>query len=587
MTTLTQALSAKLGPAFDALGLEPALGRVERSARPDLAPFQCNGAMAAAKALKKNPREIAQTLADRLAGDPDIAMVEIAGPGFLNLTPTDAVYDARAAALAADPRAGAAQLDAPRRILIDFGGPNVAKPMHVGHVRSSVIGDCLQRLYRFRGDTVTSDVHLGDWGLQMGHLITELEDERPELPYFATDAAEPFPAESPVDLDDLARLYPQASAKAKADPARMDRSRKATAKLQAGHAGYRALLAHFIAVSKAGLKRDFARMGVFFVLWKGEADAESLIPDMVADLKARGVAELSEGAWIIRVAEPTDKKELAPMILVSSEGAALYGTTDLATILDRKQALDPDLSLYVVDQRQREHFEQVFRAAEKAGYGERARFEHVGFGTVNGPDGKPFKTREGGVMRLADLLAMAEDAARSRLAEAGLGQDLGDDGLAAVARQVGLAAIKFADLQNQRTTNYVFDLDRFTAFEGKTGPYLLYAAVRVKSVLRKAAEAGVEPGPIAVRAEAERGLVLALDGFERALAQAYDKKAPHILCDHAYGLATAFSSFYANCPILGAETDAAKGSRLALAALALRQLERTLDILGLEAPERM
>ncbi|MCG8442408.1 MAG: arginine--tRNA ligase [Caulobacterales bacterium] len=587
MPSLLEALSARVGAAFEARGLEGALGRVVRSSRPELAPFQCNGAMAAAKRAKANPRDIAGDVLAELSGEPLIAEAEIAGPGFINLTPADGAVSERAAALADDPRAGAGRVAAPRRVVIDFGGPNVAKPMHVGHLRSAVIGDCLQRLFRFRGDEVVSDVHLGDWGLQMGHLITELEEEQPELVYFQADAEGPFPDTPPVTLEDLARLYPAGSAKAKADPERLARARRATAELQAGRAGYRALLDHFIEVSKAGLKSDYADLDVAFDLWKGESDVDPLVPELVEDFKTRGVAREDAGAWIVPVARESDKKEAPPLILVSSEGSALYATTDLATILDRVRALAPDLMLYVVDQRQAQHFEQVFRAADAAGLIDESALEHIGFGTVNGTDGKPFKTREGGVLRLADLLASAQDSARARIGEAGLAADLDGEEGEAVARLVANAAIKFADLQNHRMTNYVFDLDRFMSFEGKTGPYLLYAAVRVKSLLRRASEAGGAPGPIAVAAPEERALVYELDAFDAALAGAYDKRAPNIVCDHAYGLAGAFSKFYASCPVLAAPDAATRDSRLALAALTLKQLELALDLLGIATPDRM
>lgn len=588
MPSIAEQLSDRLGDAFASLELPRELGRVTPSKQnPEIFPFQCNGAMPAAKQAKKNPRELAQAILDALSGDALIEAAEIAGPGFINLRPAPAAINARAAEIAADDRAGAPLTPAPKTIMIDFGGPNVAKPMHVGHLRSSVLGDSLQRLFRFRGDTVVSDIHLGDWGLQMGHLITELQDEQPDLPYFDAAIEDGYPAEPPVTIEDLARLYPQASARAKADPERLERSRTATAELQAGRPGYRALLRHFIDVSVAALKRDFGALGVHFDLWKGESDVDPLIPAMVEDFKTRGVAEQSEGAWVVRVAREGDKKELAPLILVTSGGASLYGTTDLATILDRKQSVGPDLTLYVVDLAQSDHFEQVFRAAEIAGLAPEGSLEHVKFGTVNGPDGKRLRTRDGGTFRLADLISSAIERADERLKEAGLAADVGAEEHDRVARMVGLAAIKFADLQNYRTTNYVFDLDRFTSFEGKTGPYLLYAAVRVKSLMRRAGEAGVSAGPIRAEAAEERDLVLALDAFGAALDQACDNRAPNAICDHAFTLAQAFSKFYSACPILSAEDDTVKASRLALAQATLKQLELCLSLLGLEAPERM
>lgn len=587
MPSIADQLSGVLGDAFASLELPRELGRVSPSTRPELGPFQCNGAMPAAKQAKKNPRELAQAVLDAISGHALIEKADIAGPGFINLTPVQSAYDLRAAEIAADQRAGAPQTEEPKKVLIDFGGPNVAKPMHVGHLRSSVLGDSLQRLLRFRGDDVVSDIHLGDWGLQMGHLITELQDEQPDLVYFDADFAGEYPSEPPVDIEDLARLYPLASQKAKSDAERLERSRAATAELQAGRRGYRILLHHFINVSVAALKQDFGALGVHFDLWKGESDVDPLIEGMVADFKDRGIAEQSDGAWVVRVARDGDKKELAPLILVTSSGASLYGTTDLATILDRKKEVGPDLTLYVVDLAQSDHFEQVFRAADKAGLAPEGSLEHVKFGTVNGKDGKRLRTRDGGTFRLADLISSAIERADERLKEAGLAADVGAEEHARVARMVGLAAIKFADLQNYRTTNYVFDLDRFTSFEGKTGPYLLYAAVRVKSLMRKAEREGVAAGAIKVAAAEETDLVLALDAFGAALGQACENRAPNAICDHAFTLAQAFSKFYSACPILGAADDATKASRLALAQATLKQLELCLDLLGLEAPERM
>lgn len=587
MPSILEQLSGSLGAAFEAVGLPRDLGQVAESDRPDLAPYQCNGAMAAAKIAKKAPRAVAEEVAAAFAGlEPDVS-VEIAGPGFLNLTPPGDLYAARANVIAGDPRTGAAKLDAPRTVMIDFGGPNVAKPMHVGHLRSSVIGDSLQRLFRFRGDTVISDIHLGDWGYQMGLLVTELEDEQPDLPYFDESLSGPYSDAPPVTIEDLSRLYPQAAAKAKEDEARAARARKATAELQAGRPGYRALLQHFINVSIAALKADFDALGVTFDLWKGESDVNDLVPEVVELFKDKAIAEESEGALIVRVAEEGEKKELAPLILVSSQGSALYATTDLATILDRRKRYDPDLILYVVDLGQSDHFEQVFRAAVKADLAEQGGLEHIKFGTVNGPDGKRLRTRAGGTFRLADLIGEAYGRAKARLEEAGLGAELSEAEFDRVARLVANAEIKFADLQNFRTTNYIFELDRFVSFEGKTGPYLLYQAVRIKSVMRKAADRGIEPGPILAGTREEQALIRRLDGFEAALGRAYELRAPNHVCEHVYALAQAFSAFYAACPILPEEDAALRASRLALAETVLRQLELGLALIGLEAPERM
>ena len=595
-------MSAAASAAFEGMGLEARWGEVRRSDKPELADFQCNGAMGAAKAAKKNPREIAAEIATTLKAHDMVLSAEVAGPGFINIRVSDAALSHRAADVLADAKAGAELAPDPQVTVIDFGGPNVAKPMHVGHLRSAVIGDTLVRLLRFLGDTITGDVHLGDWGLQMGHLVTELYDEQPDLVYFDAAYDGEYPKEPPVTIEDLARLYPAASAKAKADAARNERSQKAVAELQAGRLGYRVLLQHFIDVSVAALKVDYAFLNVEFDLWKGESDVDHLIPGLVERFKASDLAREDDGAWIVDVArdgenvpvekngKTTLKNPMPPIMLVNSRGGTGYHTTDLATIDDRMTTLTPtpERMLYVVDQRQALHFEQVFRAADRLGLIDEDRLEHIGFGTVNGPDGKPFKTREGGVLRLSDLNAMALAEAEKKIAEAGkLPEDMGAEERKAVAEHVALASLRFSDLQNTRTSNYIFDLDRFTSFEGKTGPYLLYAAVRIKSLLRRADAEGHALGEVQIADDAERALVLQLDGFSTSLLVAREKRMPHVLCEHVYNLAQAFSAFYGALPI-AAETDPAmRASRLALAAAVLKQLETGLGILGIKVPERM
>jgi arginyl-tRNA synthetase len=610
---LKRSLSEAAAAAFQAAGLSPDFGRVTASDRPDLADFQCNGALAAAKSAKRNPREIAVQVVDILKTDPRLASVEIAGVGFINMRVSSDALSTRANEIAADPRAGAEPLAAPRRVLVDYAGPNVAKPMHVGHLRASIIGESVKRLYRFRGDDVVGDAHFGDWGFQMGLLISAIMEEDAfirallerlvEAPrgFSAADEAKVM-AEfaSRVTLEDLDRLYPAASQRQKDDPEFKEKARKATAELQNGRFGYRLLWRHFVNISRVALEREFHALGVDFDLWKGESDVQDLIAPMVRQLEVKGLLVDDQGARIVRVARPgeTKKKKLPdgsvvevespdPLLVVSSEGSAMYGTTDLATILDRRKTFDPHLILYCVDQRQADHFEQVFRASYLAGYAEPGGLEHIGFGTMNGSDGKPFKTRAGGVLKLHDLIEMAREKARERLREAGLGAELSEEAFEDTAHKVGIAALKFADLQNFRGTSYVFDLDRFTSFEGKTGPYLLYQSVRIKSILRKAAEQKVVSGPIVVGEPAERDLTLLLDAFEGALSEAYDKKAPNFIAEHAYKLAQTFSKFYAACPILGADEPAIRASRLALAETTLRQLELALNLLGIEAPERM
>ena len=581
MTDLKTSLGEAVGAAFAAEGVDKALARVTASDRPDLADFQSNGALAAAKALKANPRELAAKVAERLAADPRLSSVEVAGPGFINMKLSNAALAQRAAEVAADEDLAGASRVEPRKVVIDYGGPNVAKPMHVGHLRSAIIGESLKRLFRLRGDEVTGDAHFGDWGFQMGLLITACGDEG-LADAFMAEGDGPFPAETPVTLADL------------------DRARKATAELQGGRPGYRALWSHFVAVSREALKREYDDLSVDFDLWNGESDADPLMDEMIADLKAKGLLVEDDGAQVVHVARDgeTRKKKLAdgsvieapsppPLLVISSEGSAMYGTTDLATILDRKKSIGPDLILYVVDERQAEHFEQVFRAAYLAEYAPEKSLEHLGFGTMNGADGKPFKTRAGGVLKLRDLIDQATEKARERLHEAKLGDDLPAAEFEDIAHKVAVAALKFSDLSNNRTTSYVFDLDRFMSFEGKTGPYLLYQAVRVKSLLRKAAEQGVALAPIVIEEAAERDLALTLDAFDAATADAYDKRSPNLIAEHAYRLAQSFSKFYAACPILVAPDEATKGSRLALAAATLHQLETALRLLGIETPERM
>lgn len=591
--TVLDHLNLAIRAAFETLDYPAEFANVVVSARPDLAPFQCNAAMSVAGFFKKqgapkNPRDIASAIVSELDANSDIAGLEIAGPGFINIHPSDGLITQAAAQLADDATTGIVTAAKPMTVMVDYGGANVAKPMHVGHLRSAVLGEAIKRLFRAQGHQVIGDVHMGDWGLQMGHLVSELEIEQPDLPYFDPEFSGDYPAQSPVTMEDLARLYPLASNKAKSDPERLARSRRATAELQSGRRGYRALLDHFIAVSVAALKVGYGSLNVEFDLWKGEAAVDPLIPDMIDSLIKAGIAHDSDGALIIDVATDSDKKEMPPVILRASSGAVLYHTTDLATLIDRKAEYDPDLILYVVDQRQALHFQQVFRAAVKAGWYRAEAMEHIGFGTMNGKDGKPFKTREGGVLRLDDLIAMAEEAAIERLTDVGIGKDFSDDEMADIAHKIAVAALKFADLQNQPLTNYVFDLERFTSFEGKTGPYLLYAAVRIKSILRKAAAAGFAAGDITPEHATEKALVLTLDSFGRAVDGAAHKRSAHILCEHIFSLAQSFSRFYTECPILQDSTPAqVKASRLALAQTTLRQLETGLDILAIAVPDRM
>jgi arginyl-tRNA synthetase len=582
-------LSERFGAAFAALGLDAAWGLVVASQRPELAQFQCNGALGAAKQTDRNPRDLAAEVVDGVS-DPDaFAALDVAGPGFINITVTDPVLADYTQAMADDPHLGINQADPPLRVLVDYGGPNMSKSMHVGHLRASIIGQSLKRLLRLVGHQVDGDIHIGDWGLPVGQLITELELRAPELPYFDPDSTGPYPAESPVTLDDLSEMYPAAVKRTAGDPDEAERARKATFDLQNGRPGYLALWRHFHDVSVAEERRDFEELGVDFELWRGESTVRDRLAPLIERLRDDDdlVVE-SEGALIIEVAEDTDTRDMPPLLLTRSDGSYLYSTTDLATLEQRAEE-GYDLVLYVVDARQGLHFDQVFRAARRSGIaGDGLDMEHIAFGTMNGPDGKPFKTREGGVLRLADLMSIVTDAATERLADADIAQDYSKEERAAVATAVGLAALKYGDLSNHRTSNYQFDIDRFTSFEGKTGPYLQYGAVRIQSILRRAIEAGLVAGPIvAPSVDQERDLMLRLLRLPEVVDRAIELRAPNVVAEYTYELANDFNRFYEACHILREEDPARQASWLALVELTLRVLEVLLHTLGIEVPERM
>lgn len=588
MTSLIQTLSQIVGDAFVAEGLDAAMGAVRVSDRPDLAQFQCNGAMMAAKAAKKNPRAVADAISARLSANPMFAKIEIAGPGFINLVLTDEYLSSFANGLKGDDRFGAAPFAAGKTMVLDYGGPNVAKAMHIGHLRPCIIGDCLRRMAIFAGYKAIGDVHLGDWGTPMGMILSELEINHPEWPYFDANFTGPYPAEPPVTMADLEVIYPRAANACKDDPARMDAARQATVELQDGRAGYRALWKHFVDVSIAGVKRNYDLLGVHFDLWKGEADSHPYIAPMVDDLRQRGIAIEDNGAVIVPVKTEDDQKEIPPLILYKRDGAVMYGTTDLATIVERVKDFNPDKIVYVVDQRQSLHFEQVFRAARIGAIVRNdVELTHAGFGTMNGADGKPFKTRAGGVMRLEDMIGMARDAVVEQMKSANVAQDMDDAAKDKVALQVAVAAIKFADLQNQRQSDYIFDLNRFTSFEGKTGPYLQYQAVRIKSLLKKAADQGFKPSETITVNDEGRALILLMAEWPETVDMALRNYTPHVLCDFVYRMANAYSSFYGNYHILSESDEGLRSSRLALSALTFKHIELALNMLGIDVPERM
>jgi arginyl-tRNA synthetase len=568
-----------LADAFAACGLETGGVRAVPAQRPELGDLQCNAIMALAGRLKRPPRELADAVAAKLGSLDDFADVNVAGPGFINLRLSNSLLSHFASAQATAPRGGILP-QPPETIVIDFGGPNVAKPLHVGHLRSLVLGESLRRILQAQGHRVIGDVHLGDWGLQMGMLISEALVLWPEV---AEDG--PWRADPPFDMQTLQELYPRVAAASKADPARMAIARAATADLQAGSERHMRIWEVIRRVSLEAQARDFATLDAHFDELLGESHVQPLIPDMVADLVSRGVAVRSDGALVIEVAQEDDESPMPPLLLEKSDGASLYATTDLATIVDRRQRHHPARIVYVVDQRQSLHFAQVFRAAKVAGFADGIELIHVGFGTVNGADGKPYKTRDGGVAQLRDLLADALDKARARQAGDTSRGDPEED--AALAATIGIAAVKFADLSTYRTSGYVFDAERMVSFEGRTGPYVQYACVRISSILEKAAREGAVAGGIEVREQSERQLVLLCARFHDVVESSASRYAPNEIADFAYELAQTFSRFYAECPVLGASKATERASRLALAELTLGVLTVALDLLGIRVPARM
>lgn len=585
MEKLIDKLTAAVSEAFAQAGYDPACGKVTVSNRPDLCEFQCNGAMPAAKAAHKAPIVIAGEVAALLQDSAVFASAEAVNPGFLNLRLREDYLAAHVEEMRRSERPGVADNAEQRTVVLDYGGPNVAKPLHIGHLRSAIIGESIKRIYRYFGNTVIGDIHLGDWGLQMGLIIAELRERQPELPYFDDDFTGEYPKEAPFTISELEEIYPTASAKSKTDEAFAKKAHEATYFLQNHKRGYYALWQHIMAVSVTDLKRNYENLNVSFDIWKGESDAEAYIPPMLEKLEARGILQESEGARVIPVAREDDKKEIPPCILVKSDGATLYATTDLATIVQRMEDYRPDKILYLTDKRQSLHFEQVFRAAKKSGIvPDGTQLQHIGFGTMNGKDGKPFKTRSGGVMRLETLIADITDYVEKKILE---NQTLSPEEAAQTAKIIAVAALKYGDLSNLATKDYIFDLERFSAFEGNTGPYLLYTIVRIKSILSRydGEPAGLSIAP-ADSAEA-KVLQLELAQMPDQLAMAYRDSAPNTVCAYAYELAGAVNKFYHETRILTEPDAARKQGYVALIAFAKRVLEECIDLLGFSAPERM
>ena len=595
MKKILDLITDEVTKAFTECGYDAKYAKVTLSNRPDLCEYQCNGAMAAAKEYKKAPFMIADEVVEKLAVNPMFAMAESVKPGFLNLKIDEAYLADYVAKMQEDEgRFGCEKTEAPKTIMIDYGGPNVAKPLHVGHLRSAIIGESVKRIGKFMGHNVIGDVHLGDWGLQMGLIITELKQRRPELVYFDDTYTGEYPEEAPFTISELEEIYPTASKKSKEDETYKEAAMQATFELQHGKRGYQALLKHILNVSVTDLKRNYANLNVSFELWKGESDAQPYIPDMVQKMKDDGFAYISDGALVVDVKEDTDTKEIPPCMILKSDGASLYNTTDLATMVWRMKDYNPDELIYVVDKRQELYFTQVFRCARKTGIVKpETELKFLGFGTMNGKDGRPFKTRDGGVMRLEHLISGINEEMLAKIQEnqktkenLGISTEEAEN----TAKMVALAAIKYGDLSNQASKDYIFDIDRFTSFEGNTGPYILYTIVRIKSILNKYHGLGKDDSGAVIEAahsKSEKDLMLELSKFNAVMESAFEETAPHKICSYIYGLANAFNSFYHGTKIMSEENETVQKSYIRLLELTKSVLETCIDVLGFSAPERM
>ena len=587
MKTVIEVLSDIFMKAFENAGFDADLGRVVVSARPDLCQYQVNGAMGAAKLYHKAPFMIANDVLAQVKENDIIEKVEVVNPGFINITVKDKFVSSYMQDMLNASDCGFEKTENPKTVVIDYGGPNVAKTLHVGHLRSAVIGEALKRMNRFYGHKVVADVHLGDFGLQMGLIIHELSLRQPNLPYFDENYDGEYPKEAPFDIKDLGEIYPYASAKSKEDEEYLTAARNATVELQKGRRGYRALWKHIMNISLPDLKRNYQRLDVDFDLWLGESDVESYIPDMVAEMKKEGFAYLSEGALVVDVKEESDSQPIPPCIVLKSDGSAIYETTDLATLVQREKDFHPDRVMYVVDKRQFLHFERVFRCAKKTEIvPSNTELSFIGFGTVNGKDGKPFKTRAGGTMKLSDMIDMVEDAVHVKDEE-----NMAPEEVKELAKIIGLAAIKYGDLMNPTESNYIFDLDKFTSFEGNTGPYILYTMVRIKSILAKLNEknSGVMNNVkfADFTCDSERDLALTLTRFSHTVKEAVKKDAPSMICSYIYEISNKFNVFYHDKKILAEEDETVLSSLVALITLTLNVLNICTNLLGFKAPEKM
>lgn len=588
MKKVIEILQEELSAAFEKAGYDKKYAKVGVSNRPDLCQYQCNGALAAAKEYHKAPIQMANEVVEFLKDSESFKEIAAQAPGFINMSVSDRFLADYINKMAASETLGLDKAENPETIVIDYGGANVAKPLHVGHLRSAVIGESIKRTARYLGHKVIGDVHLGDWGLQIGLIITELKHRKPELVYFDESFDGEYPTEPPFTMSDLEEIYPYASGYSKEHPEYKEEAQTATAELQSGRKGYLALWQHIINVSVADLKKIYTKLNVEFDLWKKESDAQPYIPQMVQDMKDGGYAHIDQGALVVDVKEETDTKEIPPCMILKSNGATLYNTTDLATIVERRRLFDPDEIIYVVDKRQSLYFEQVFRCARKTKIiGEDVKLEFVGFGTMNGKDGKPFKTRDGGVLRLEKLLEDVNEQVLDKMKDRDMDKNMIDD----AAAKISLAAIKYGDLSNQASKDYIFDVDRFTSFEGNTGPYILYTIVRTKSLLAKVKaqnitvdeKSAIEPAD----SKSETDMMLALTKWSETVNAAFEEHAPHKICQFVYELSDTFNKFYHENKIVTNENEKQRDSYIKLSALVGKVLETAIDLLGLEAPERM
>ena len=588
MNTIVEKITEQLQNAFAECGYDRKYAKVSLSNRPDLCEYQCNGAMAAAKEYKKAPFMIADEVVAKLDKNPLFDRIESVKPGFINIILSGQAVADYVNEMAQAKQFGYENPEKPKTVIVDYGGANAAKPLHVGHLRSAVIGESVKRIQRFAGNKVIGDVHLGDWGLQMGLIIEELRDRKPELPYFDEQFTGEYPAEAPFTISELEEIYPAASAKSKEDAAFMERAHNATLKLQSGDKACTAIWKHIMAVSKADLKKNYDNLNVSFDLWKGESDAQPYIPSMVQEMIDKGLAYESQGAMVVDIQEEGDTKELPPCIVRKSDGAALYATSDLATLVEREKLYQPDAYIYLADKRQELHFTQVFRSAKKTGIvPAETELKFLGFGTMNGKDGKPFKTREGGVMRLETLISETAEKMYKKISE---NHAIEEEEARKTANMIGVAALKYGDLSNQASKDYVFDVDRFISFEGNTGPYILYTIVRIKSILHKYQAQGNSLDGLKVQeahADCEKALMLEAAKYNDVIANAFQDLAPHKICAYIYDLANAFNRFYHETKILGEENAEKQKSYIALLKVTKDVLEGCIDVLGFEAPERM